>query len=36
MYALLCFKKSLNHSMNLFFAQITKDIRFKPNHQMYP
>jgi hypothetical protein len=22
--------------MNPFFAQITKDIRFKPNHQMYP
>jgi hypothetical protein len=36
MYALLCFKKSLNHSMNPFFAQITKDIRFKPNHQIYP
>jgi hypothetical protein len=36
MYVLLCFKKSLNHSMNPFFAQITKDIRFKPNHQMYP
>jgi hypothetical protein len=28
--------KSLNHSKNPFFAQITKDIQFKPNHQMYP
>jgi hypothetical protein len=29
-------KNCLNHSMNPFFVQITKDIRFKPNHQMYP
>jgi hypothetical protein len=24
------------HPMYQFFTQITKDIRFKPNHQMYP
>jgi len=36
MYVLLCFKNSLNHSLNPFFAQITKDIWFKLNHQMYP
>jgi len=34
-YALHCFKNHLNHSMNPFIAQITKDIRIKPNHQMY-